>query len=76
MAHLIFVIDAGSGRPERPVIAELDHLPDPYGGRSAYSRGDHPSHIRVSDEIRSMHILSIGFPLVFLSVAAFMTNAV
>src|SRR5262249_9197004 len=35
-----------------------------------------PSHIRVSDEIRVLTIISIGFPVVFLSVAAFMTNAV
>ncbi|MBI4327384.1 MAG: ABC transporter permease [Chloroflexi bacterium] len=64
------------GAAERPVIAELDRLFTPYGGRGAYGRGDHPSHIRVSDEIRILHTLSIGFPVVFLSVAAFMTNAV
>ena len=61
---------------ERPVIAELDRLLKPYGGRGAYDRADHPSHIRVSDEIRVLHTVSIGFPIVFLSVAAFMTNAV
>ncbi len=61
---------------ERSVMASLDRLLAPYGGRSAFGRGDHPSHIRVSDEIRVLEILSIGFPLVFLSVAAFMTNSV
>ncbi len=64
------------GASERPVIAELDRLLTPYGGRGAYGRADHPSHIRVSDEIHVLRILSIGFPIVFLSVAAFMTNAV
>ncbi len=64
------------GASARPVIAELDRLLAPYGGRGAYGRADHPSHIRLSDEIRTLHILSIGFPIVFLSVAAFMTNAV
>ena len=64
------------GAPERPVIAELDRLLTPYGGRGAYGRADHPSHIRVSDEIRVLETISIGFPVVFLSVAAFMTNAV
>jgi putative ABC transport system permease protein len=64
------------GASERPVIAELDRLLRPYGGLGAYGRGDHPSHIRVSDEIRVLFTLSIGFPVVFLSVAAFMTNAV
>src|SRR5258706_1376866 len=64
------------GAGERSVIAAVDRLLLPYGGRGAYGRVDHPSHIRVSDEIRVLTILSIGFPLIFLSVAAFMTNAV
>ena len=64
------------GARERAVIAEIDRLLLPYGGRGAYGRNDHPSHIRVSDEIRVLETLSVGFPLVFLSVAAFMTNAV
>jgi putative ABC transport system permease protein len=64
------------GAAERPVLAALDRLLSPYGGRGAYGRADHPSHIRVSDEIRVLHTLAIGFPIVFLSVAAFMTNAV
>jgi putative ABC transport system permease protein len=64
------------GASARPVIAAIDGLLETYGGRGAYGRADHPSHIRVSDEIRVLQTLSIGFPLVFLSVAAFMTNAV
>lgn len=64
------------GSSERAVIAALDPLLQPYGGRGAFGRADHPSHIRVSDEIRVLQTLSVGFPLVFLSVAAFMTNAV
>ena len=64
------------GAVERPVIAELDRLLTPYGGRGAFGRADHPSHIRVSDEMRVLRTISIGFPLVFLSVAAFMVNSV
>lgn len=64
------------GMSERPVIAALDAALLPYGGRGAYGRKDHPSHVRVSDEIRVLWTLSVGFPVVFLSVAAFMTNAV
>ncbi len=64
------------GASERSVIAGMDRLFAAYGGRGAYGRGDHPSHIRVSDEIRVLQTLSIGFPVVFLSVAAFMTNSV
>ena len=64
------------GAAERPVIAEIDRLLTTYGGRGAYGRGDHPSHVRVSDEIGILRTLSVGFPVVFLSVAAFMVNAV
>ncbi len=64
------------GAVERSVTAALDRLLAPHGGRSSFGRSDHPSHVRVTDEIRVLQILSIGFPLVFLSVAAFMTNAV
>jgi putative ABC transport system permease protein len=64
------------GGSEKPVIAEIDRLLTPYGGRGAFGRNDHPSHIRVSDEIRVLQTISVGFPIVFLSVAAFMTNAV
>ena len=72
--HLALTLAPGA--TERPVVAALDRLLEPYGSRGAYGRADHPSHIRVSDEIRVLQTLSIGFPVVFLSVAAFMTNAV
>ncbi|MCX8107330.1 MAG: ABC transporter permease, partial [Verrucomicrobiae bacterium] len=61
---------------ERRVIAAVDEILEEYGGRGAYGRGDHPSHIRVSDEIRVLTALSIGFPAVFLTVSALMSHAV
>lgn len=64
------------GAAEQAVIAAVDRALRPYGGRGAYGREMHPSHTRVRDEIRVLEGLSVGFPLVFLSVAAFMTNAV
>jgi putative ABC transport system permease protein len=64
------------GASERAVIAGLDRVLEPYGGLGAYGRGDHPSDTRVSDEIGVLRGLSFGFPLVFLSVAAFMTHSV
>ena len=64
------------GVAEESVIAAVDRVLTPYGGRGAYGREFHPSHVRVRDEIRVLHGLSIGFPIVFLSVAAFMINAV
>ncbi len=64
------------GAPERDVVAAVDRILAPYGGRGAYGRGDHPSNRRVDDEIRVLQGLAVAFPLVFLSVAAFMTNSV
>lgn len=64
------------GASERAVIAAVDRVLAPYGARGAYGRIDHPSDRRVDDEIRVLQGLSVAFPLVFLSVAAFMTNSV
>src|SRR5688572_23251634 len=61
---------------ERDVIAAVDRVLASYGARGAYGRSDHPSHRRVDDEIRVLRGLAVAFPLVFLSVAAFMTNSV
>lgn len=72
--HLVLTLAPGAIEAE--VISQLDPLLEPYGGRGAFGRSNHPSHIRISDEIRVLETISIGFPLVFLSVAAFMTNAV
>jgi putative ABC transport system permease protein len=64
------------GASEGEVIAAVDRVLAPYGGRGAFGRWNHPSHRRVDDEIRVLQGLSVAFPLVFLSVAAFMTNSV
>ncbi|MFI5357499.1 MAG: ABC transporter permease [Opitutales bacterium] len=72
--HLSLALAPGADEPA--VIAAVDDLLRPYGGFGAFGRKDHPSHIRVSDEIRVLRVLSVGFPTIFLTVAAFMTNAV
>jgi putative ABC transport system permease protein len=69
-------VSLAPGGSESAVIAAIDRVLEPYGGLGAYGRADHPSDVRVDDEIRVLQGLSFGFPLVFLSVAAFMTNAV
>ena len=58
----------------RGVMAELDRLLAPYGGLVAYDRRDHPSAVRLNDELRILRGLSVAFPAVFLSIAAFMTQ--
>lgn len=69
-------ITLAPGASEGDVIAAVDRLLTPYGGRGAFGRSNHPSHRRLDDEIRVLQGLSVAFPLVFLSVAAFMTNSV
>lgn len=69
-------IGLAPGASERAVIAAVDRVLAPYGGRGAYGRTDHPSNRRVDDELRVLQGLAVAFPLVFLSVAAFMTNSV
>ncbi|MGA0846419.1 MAG: FtsX-like permease family protein, partial [Luteolibacter sp.] len=69
-------IDLAPGVSAASVIGEVDRLLTPYGGAGAYPRGDHPSARRLEDELRVLHTLSVAYPLVFMSVAAFMVNAV
>ncbi len=42
----------------------------------AYGRKDHASAMRLDDELRVLRGLSVAFPAVFLSIAAFMSSAV
>ncbi len=55
---------------------ELDRRLRPFGGSRVYGRDSHPSHVRLRDELGVLRALAIGFPLVFLSVSAFMANTV
>lgn len=69
-------VDLAPGAPAEPVIAAMDRLLAPYGAGGAYVRKDQASATRLEDEIRVLHTLAVAYPLVFLSVAAFMVNAV
>ncbi len=69
-------IDLAPGAEAAPVIAEMDRVLAPYGAGGAYTRKDQASVQRLDDELRVLHSLSFIYPLVFLSVAAFMVNAV
>lgn len=70
------VIDLAPGAAPEPVIGEMDRLLAPYGAGGAYTRKEQPSAQRLDDELRVLTSLSVAYPLVFLSVAAFMVNAV
>jgi putative ABC transport system permease protein len=70
------VVDLAPGASPEPVIGEIDRILTPYGGRGAFLRKEQPSAQRLDDELRVLTSLSVAYPLVFLSVAAFMVNAV
>ena len=69
------VIDAAPGADLRALKAELDRQLEPYGGRIAYDRSEHPSARQLADEIKGLRASAIFSPAIFLSVAAFMTSA-
>lgn len=70
------LVDVAPGQSVAPVMAELDRMLSPYGGQTAYGRREQASAMRLDDELRVLHALSVAFPTVFLSIAAFMTSAV
>lgn len=70
------VVDLAPGTEPGPVLDEMDRLLATYGAGGAYTRKDHASAQRLDDEIRVLSSLSVAYPLVFLSVAAFMVNSV
>jgi putative ABC transport system permease protein len=70
------VIDLAPGAAPEPVIEAMDRILAPYGARGAFTRKEQPSAQRLDDELRVLTSLSVAYPLVFLSVAAFMVNAV
>jgi putative ABC transport system permease protein len=58
------------------VIDRLDELLEPYGGLGAYSRKDQLSHRYLSEEFKSLEQMATIFPVIFISVAAFLLNVV
>jgi putative ABC transport system permease protein len=69
-------VDLSPGAQAGPVLAEMDRLLRDYGAQGAYTRREHNSAQRLDDELRVVRALSLAYPVVFLSVAAFMVNAV
>jgi putative ABC transport system permease protein len=69
-------LDLAPGAAPEPVMAEIDGLLENYGAGGAYTRVEQASAQRLDDELRVLHSLALAYPLVFLSVAAFMVNAV
>lgn len=70
------LVDLAPGQDPAPVRAEMDRILHPYGGRISYGHREHPSAVRLDDELKILRKLSFAFPTVFLSIAAFMSSAV
>lgn len=66
---------AGGSNPAA-VRSAVDTVLAPYGGLGAVGRDRHPSHLIVEGERRSLGVFGITLPLIFLTVAIFLINAV
>ncbi|MFY9269656.1 MAG: FtsX-like permease family protein [Candidatus Manganitrophaceae bacterium] len=64
----------GAGAPG--VISAVDRLLEPYGSLGAYPREDQISHRILDQEIQQQKVNGTVFPVIFLSVAAFLLNVV
>ncbi|MFC3003515.1 ABC transporter permease [Falsiroseomonas tokyonensis] len=70
------VLTLAPGASEPAVIAELDRLLQPWGGRGAHGRRDQPSHRFLEDELAEQRTLAVTVPLIFFGIAAFLLNVV
>lgn len=64
------------GASAEPVIERIDTLLKPYGGVSAIPRADQLSNWFVMNEIDQIKTISSILPIIFLSVAAFLSHMV
>ena len=70
------VIRLSQGANEEDVIDAVDDLLRRYGSLGAYGRKDQTSHRYLSEEFKQLRQMGFMFPLIFLSVAAFLLNVV
>lgn len=61
---------------EPAVIAMVDRVLDPYGGRGAYGREDQTSHSYLTEEFRQLGQMATLFPTIFLGVASFLLSVI
>src|SRR5579859_1836928 len=64
------------GADERAVIAAIDPILEPYGGRGAFGRHSQPSHTMLEEHLQALRSLAVVMPTIFLLVAAFLVNLV
>jgi putative ABC transport system permease protein len=72
--HVSVVLTPAASQPR--VLASLDALLRPYGGRGAYARGEQISHKIVTQEMNQQRVLGTIMPALFIWVAAYLLNVV
>ncbi len=72
--HLSVTLGRSASEPR--VLAELDALLRPFGGRGAYGRKDQISHRIVTQEMNEQQVMGTLMPSLFVWVAAFLLNVV
>lgn len=70
------VVRLSRGASEDDVIAAIDTLLAPYGGRGAYGRDDQVSHRFLSEELRQLDTMTFVMTPIFLGVTVFLLNVV
>lgn len=70
------VLRLEAGANEKDVIRALDDLLARYGSLGAHGRMYQTSHRYLTEEFKGLRQMSIMFPTIFLSVAAFLLNVV
>lgn len=71
-----FSIGLLRGMDPEPVIRQVDELLADYGGVGAYERANQLSNWFLMNEIKQLKTMSSILPVLFLAVAAFLTNMV
>ena len=72
--HVSVLLSPSASEPR--VLAALDQLLRPYGGRGGYARRDQISHKIVTQEMNEQRVLGTIMPTLFIWVAAFLLNVV
>lgn len=72
--HAVFRLDPSANEPT--VLKAIDHLLARYGAQGAHGRYYQTSHRYLTEEFKGLNQMAIMFPVIFLSVAAFLLNVV
>lgn len=69
-------LSVAPGRPSAAVLADIDRILAPYGGRAAYARADQPSHRFLDAELKELSTSAEILPPIFLLIAAALVHLV